>query len=136
MKSSHVHSLLCLLIFFLFSSSSPPSGGHTRRNDYDCAEQKVDVQHLIKHEMYNEYTSENDIAILKLYKSLIFNKYVQPACLPAEDYNYPVTEFRQGPNNDRTLSIVYSFSFKNMFLCNQFRILGSTFETKEVAITL
>ena len=86
--------------------------------------------------MYNEYTSENDIAILKLYKSLIFNKYVQPACLPAEDYNYPVTEFRQGPNNDRTSGIVYSFSFKNIFLCNQLQIPGSTFETKDVAITL
>ena len=60
------------------------------RNGADCAEQKVDVQRLIKHKMYNDDTSENDIAILKLSKSLEFNKYVQPACLPKEDYDYPV----------------------------------------------
>ena len=115
MKSSHVHCLLCRLIFLLFSSSSPPSGGYTSQNDYDCAVQKIEVRHFIKHEMYNEDTTENDIAILKLDRSLIFNKYIQPACLPEEDYDYPVNKSRRGPSDDRTSCIVHWFPLKICF---------------------
>jgi len=69
------------------------AGSPKVQNDhYDCAVQKVDVLRLVMHEMYNKDAHENDIAILKLDKSLIFNKYVQPACLPEKDYDYPVGE--------------------------------------------
>jgi len=74
------------------SDYSIVAGGYSVRNGPDCAEQRVSVQRLIKHKMYNDDTSENDIAILKLSKSLEFNRYVQPACLPKPDYEYPAGE--------------------------------------------
>ena len=35
---------------------------------------------------FDEDTLDNDIAILKLEKPLEFNKNIQPACLPSDDF--------------------------------------------------
>jgi len=68
------------------------AGDHDVRRGGDCAEQHVAVAKTILHPNYNTRTSANDIAILKLRKSLQFNKYVQPACLPKEEYPYNAGE--------------------------------------------
>ena len=70
--------------FFLLNT-----GEHSVRDGGDCAEQKSDVEKTILHPGYNDATSQNDIAILKLKTSLQFNKYVQPACL-AKSFSYQV----------------------------------------------
>ena len=82
------------------------------QNDYDCTVQKVDVSRLVMHEMYNMDTSENDIAILELDKSLIFNKYVQPACLPEKDYNYPVNKLGVGDPSAIGLWVLFICFYK------------------------
>jgi len=46
-----------------------------------------------KHPNYNNVTEENDIAILKLSRSVELNQYIQIACLPEEQSStYPVPE--------------------------------------------
>ena len=47
---------------------------------------------MIPHDGYMYQTMENDIAILKLSNPLVFNKYVQPACLPNLAYPYATGE--------------------------------------------
>jgi len=74
------------------SDYSIVAGEHSVRTAADCAEQRIDVARTILHPAYDDRTSANDIAILKLQKNLEFNRYVQPACLPAEDYAYPPGE--------------------------------------------
>ena len=63
-----------------------------RRLRGECTEQSVNVLKTIVHRHYDDDTMENDIAILKLAKPLVFNKYVQPACLPDKTYSYPTGE--------------------------------------------
>jgi len=62
------------------------------RSGSDCASQDIPVAKTTLHPSYNSDTSANDIAILKLQKPLQFNRYVQPACLPSNDYAYPAGE--------------------------------------------
>ncbi|CAM9100627.1 unnamed protein product, partial [Lampetra planeri] len=40
------------------------------------------VQKIISHEMFNEVTNDNDIALLKLQEPLRFSSTVKPVCLP------------------------------------------------------
>jgi hypothetical protein len=47
---------------------------------------------VIKHENFDSVTYNNDIAILKLLKSVTLNRAVQVACLPTQQSNtYPST---------------------------------------------
>ena len=45
-------------------------------------EQLKGVQQIIRHGSFNEETLENDIAILRLSDSVVFNTFVHPVCLP------------------------------------------------------
>ena len=56
--------------------------GIVKAKDFTSNLQKVYVERIIIHEDYNSKYVNNDIAILKLKTSLIFNDRVQPACLP------------------------------------------------------
>jgi len=47
------------------------------------SEQSRDVIRIFMHHEYDEDSSRNDIAVLKLSSPLEFNEFVQPACLPA-----------------------------------------------------
>jgi len=54
-------------------------------------EQSIYVKNYFMHPQFSSYTFNNDIALLELEDDLIFNEYVQPACLPKlanekEDY--------------------------------------------------
>ncbi|XP_062710765.1 transmembrane protease serine 9-like [Aedes albopictus] len=53
-------------------------------NNLDSPERHVqqhDVDVIIRHEDFNNITSENDIAILKLYSEITYNSYIQSICL-------------------------------------------------------
>ena len=50
--------------------------------------QRVDVKKIFLHEKYDRKKKNNDIAILKLHKALIFNDNIKPACLPDSSVSY------------------------------------------------
>ena len=62
------------------------AAGIVKARDFTSNLQKVYVEKIIIHEDYNSTFVNNDIAILKLKTSLIFNDRVQPACLPDSSF--------------------------------------------------
>ena len=52
---------------------------------YTDREQRRTVKEIHVHPQYNSVTFRNDIAILRVDRPFIFNKYVQPACLPGPE---------------------------------------------------
>jgi len=59
-------------------------------NDYYYPEEsQYKVSKIYKHEKYDEYTTDNDIAILELAKPLTWSKTVVPACMPESDAKDP-----------------------------------------------
>lgn len=58
----------------------------------DKYEQEFDVDNIIIHEQYSSYGYDYDIALLKLRpiygRGIVFNDYVQPACLPNDTTPY------------------------------------------------
>ena len=48
----------------------------------------VEVCETILHEGYDDFTTENDISILRLCDFITFNKNVTPVCLPASKEEY------------------------------------------------
>ncbi|XP_066516250.1 coagulation factor VII [Hoplias malabaricus] len=49
------------------------------------SEQTIDVQEIIMHPKYVSATSDNDIALLRLRKPIIYSTYAVPVCLPLRD---------------------------------------------------
>nr|XP_025044528.1 transmembrane protease serine 12 isoform X2 [Pelodiscus sinensis] len=45
------------------------------------------VRDIFVHSQFQMETFENDIALFKLYKSVRYNDYIQPICLPATHFN-------------------------------------------------
>lgn len=41
----------------------------------------IQVEDFIRHEQYNRFLKENDIALAKLSKPISFSKFIRPACL-------------------------------------------------------
>lgn len=61
------------------------AGLHTRsRPDAQRAQRKA-VANIFNHEQYNEYTNENDVAIIRLSSPVTLTSYVNIACLPGTD---------------------------------------------------
>jgi len=48
------------------------------------SEQKIKVDRAFVHPNYNGRTQNNDIALIKLKKDLVFDDYTQPACIPTK----------------------------------------------------
>ena len=48
----------------------------------------MEVCETILHEGYDDFTTENDISILRLCDFITFNKNVTPVCLPASKEEY------------------------------------------------
>jgi len=46
------------------------------------SEQRIEVERVIRHPLYNNRNSDNDIALLRLKEDIRFDSYAQPACLP------------------------------------------------------
>lgn len=55
-------------------------------NDDDKLEaQDIDIENITVYSNYTRRTNYNDIALLKLSKPVVINKYVSPACLYTKD---------------------------------------------------
>jgi len=54
-------------------------------NKKEGSEVEIQVEKVYMHEQYDRRRLNNDIALFKLSKPIIFNKYVQPVCLPEAD---------------------------------------------------
>ena len=75
-------------------------GSHDK-NKFEGTEQTVRIKEIIKHPLYKRIQKgkhkipDNDFAIIKLAKPVIFNKYVNPICLPLyNDKKYESVEAR------------------------------------------
>ncbi|GLH07927.1 Venom serine protease Bi-VSP [Gryllus bimaculatus] len=69
----------------------------SRHMDYRIAQSFI-------HEAYDRATYENDIAILKVQKSLISNSYIWPICMPPKDMSWG-TIYYGGPPSDVLLQV-------------------------------
>jgi len=59
--------------------------GEHDRNVREGSEVDIQVEKVIKHEKYDSRVINNDIALFKLSAPIMFNKYVQPVCLPEKE---------------------------------------------------
>ena len=57
----------------------------------DSGEQSITPQEWINHPNYNEFTTDNDFAIIQLSSPVTFSSTVSPICLPSTSDNYENT---------------------------------------------
>jgi secreted trypsin-like serine protease len=50
--------------------------------DRGSPEIDIPIEKFIAHEKYNRETKENDIAVIKMVRSVPFSRKIRPACLP------------------------------------------------------
>lgn len=53
-------------------------------NDDGAQPVEYKIETFIKHQQYHHRNKENDIALIKLDKVVIFNSFIRPACLYSE----------------------------------------------------
>lgn len=63
--------------------------GTTTMSGTDSSSVTVMISQIIKHPLYNLDTADYDVAVLELDSRLVFNKYIQPICLPSPTYVFP-----------------------------------------------
>lgn len=51
--------------------------------------EKRNLKRIIPHPSYNEYTFDNDIALMELDSPVAFKDTIRPICLPSPSYNFP-----------------------------------------------
>jgi hypothetical protein len=61
------------------------AGLHSKSNPNRQRVQVKQIASVINHGGYNDATSENDIAIIRLSSPVTLNSYVNIACLPGRD---------------------------------------------------
>lgn len=64
--------------------------GTTSLNGTDENAVKVNVTRVIPHPLFNPMILDFDVAVLELARPLVFNKYIQPVCLPFAVQKFPV----------------------------------------------
>uniref|UniRef100_A0A669Q725 Peptidase S1 domain-containing protein n=1 Tax=Phasianus colchicus TaxID=9054 RepID=A0A669Q725_PHACC len=64
--------------------------GTTSLNGTDGSAVKVSVTRVIPHPLFNPILLDFDVAVLELARPLVFNKYIQPICLPLAVQKFPV----------------------------------------------
>ncbi|KFQ40337.1 Transmembrane protease serine 9, partial [Mesitornis unicolor] len=64
--------------------------GTTSLNGTDGSAVKVNVTRVIQHPLFNPIALDFDVAVLELARPLVFNKYIQPICLPLAAQQFPV----------------------------------------------
>uniref|UniRef100_A0A672IXT4 Suppressor of tumorigenicity 14 protein homolog n=1 Tax=Salarias fasciatus TaxID=181472 RepID=A0A672IXT4_SALFA len=47
------------------------------------------LKRIIPHPNYNDFTFDNDIALMELQSPVTYSDYIQPICLPAAQHNFP-----------------------------------------------
>uniref|UniRef100_A0A665V929 Suppressor of tumorigenicity 14 protein homolog n=1 Tax=Echeneis naucrates TaxID=173247 RepID=A0A665V929_ECHNA len=50
---------------------------------------KRNLKQIIPHPNYNEYTFDNDIALMELDSPVTYSDYIRPICLPAPQHDFP-----------------------------------------------
>lgn len=50
---------------------------------------KKNVKQVISHPNYNDYTFDNDVALMELDSPVTYSDYIRPICLPAAQHNFP-----------------------------------------------
>jgi len=56
--------------------------GEYNRYAIDSKEVTMAIEKVITHENYSDLTVVDDIALIKTSKSIVFNEFVKPICLP------------------------------------------------------
>ncbi|KAK3803314.1 hypothetical protein RRG08_021512 [Elysia crispata] len=86
----------CLTAAHCFDASAPSdkyeiiAGKYTYDvNEFDVGQQRIAVARYIVHEAYNANRKENDLAMVRLSRSLTWSTYVMPACLPSSEVQLP-----------------------------------------------
>lgn len=51
---------------------------------------KLGLRRVVLHPRYNPGILDFDVALLELAQPLVFNKYIQPVCLPLAIHKFPV----------------------------------------------
>lgn len=66
------------------------SVGTTSLNGTDGGAVKVNVTRVIPHPLFNPIMLDFDVAVLELARPLVFNKHIQPVCLPLAAQEFAV----------------------------------------------
>ncbi|XP_061136066.1 ST14 transmembrane serine protease matriptase a [Syngnathus typhle] len=66
-------------------------GLHTQR-DIGTSVVKRNLKRIIPHPNYNDYTFDNDIALMELDAPVTYSDYIEPVCLPSAQHQFPVGE--------------------------------------------
>jgi secreted trypsin-like serine protease len=61
------------------------AGLHSQRQSTSQEIQRKQVVNMVIHEGYDEYSNQNDIALIRLASPVTLNSYVNIACLPGQD---------------------------------------------------
>ncbi|XP_027639056.2 transmembrane protease serine 9 [Falco peregrinus] len=64
--------------------------GTTSLNGTDGNAVKVNVTRVIEHPFFDPVFLDFDVAVLELARPLVFNKYIQPICLPLAAQKFPI----------------------------------------------
>uniref|UniRef100_A0A8C3UYC0 Peptidase S1 domain-containing protein n=1 Tax=Catharus ustulatus TaxID=91951 RepID=A0A8C3UYC0_CATUS len=116
--------------------------GTTSLNGTDENAVKVNVTRVISHPLFNPMILDFDVAVLELARPLIFNKYIQPVCLPPALQKFPVgkkclisgwgsrpesgTSYQRSPKafvgiiEQNTCNFLYNFSLTDRMICAGF----------------
>ena len=60
-------------------------GGHYRNTEHEPTSVEMQVSKVVAHDGFSFSSFANDIALIKLAKSVDYNNYVWPVCLPANN---------------------------------------------------
>uniref|UniRef100_A0A8C5FGI9 ST14 transmembrane serine protease matriptase a n=1 Tax=Gadus morhua TaxID=8049 RepID=A0A8C5FGI9_GADMO len=63
-------------------------GLHVQRQTGKTAERRT-LKRIIPHPYYNEYTYDNDIALMELSSSVPYSDHIRPICMPAAQHVFP-----------------------------------------------
>jgi hypothetical protein len=76
----------CLQETSMFNSGlTIVAGLHTKSQPHPQRSQRRQVARIMTHENYNDVTSENDVAVIRLATPVQLNSYVNVICLPQRD---------------------------------------------------
>ncbi|XP_074060713.1 transmembrane protease serine 9 [Macrotis lagotis] len=117
--------------------------GTTSLTGADGSAVKVSIKSVVLHPSYNPVILDFDVAVLELASPILFNKYIQPVCLPLAIQKFPVgrkcmisgwgnthegngskPEILQkasvGIIDQKTCSVLYNFSLTDRMICAGF----------------
>jgi secreted trypsin-like serine protease len=60
-------------------------GGHYRNTEFETTSVEVPVSRVVPHESFSFSSFANDIALVRLAKTVDYNNYIWPVCLPQTD---------------------------------------------------